>query len=312
MPARREEVRHAREEGVRFEFLTAPVELLGDAEGRLRGIRLRRMELSEPDESGRRKPVPIPGSEFEVPSEVAIVAIGNDPNPMIRRTDHSIAHTRRGTIEADPITGKTSRRGVFAGGDIVTGGATVILAMGAGRRAAAAIDEYLRTGEWEPGERLPLSPPPDGGYGRVMTEQQPPIEVARQIRREIKEAMRLLEEALARPTHVPGWHDQVGTRVGELEEALASHVAELEAPGGLHAEILETAPRLARTVEELATDHDAIEAELAVAKTGLGGDPEWLRERFMALLAHVARHRQKGADLVYDALNADIGGPGPG
>ena len=150
MPARVEEVRHAREEGVRFEFLTAPVELVGEGGGRLGAVRLRPMELGAPDASGRRRPVPVEGSDDEIPMDVAIVAVGNDPNPLIRKSDPSIRHTRWGTVVADPETGRTSRRGVFAGGDIVTGGATVILAMGAGRRAARAIDEYLRTGVWEP------------------------------------------------------------------------------------------------------------------------------------------------------------------
>jgi glutamate synthase (NADPH) small chain len=152
MPARAEEVRHAGEEGVRLEFLVAPVELVGDADEWLREVVLQRMDLGEPDASGRRRPVPVPGSEFREPVDVVIVAVGNDPNPLIRRSDPSIRHTRWGTVEADPDTGRTTRRGVFAGGDIVTGGATVILAMGAGRRAARSIDEYLRTGIWEADE----------------------------------------------------------------------------------------------------------------------------------------------------------------
>ena len=106
------------------------------------------MELGEPDASGRRRPVPIEGSEYEIPLDAAVLAIGNAPNPLLGKTTADLEHTARGTMVADPETGKTSKRGVFAGGDIVTGGATVILAMGAGRRAAAAIDEYLRTGEW--------------------------------------------------------------------------------------------------------------------------------------------------------------------
>jgi len=143
MPARLEEVRHAREEGVDFRFLVDPVEFLGDDEGWLRGVRLQSMELGEPGPDGRRRPVPIEGSEEGVRVDVAIVAAGNAPNPMLRASSPQLRHTSRGTIEADPVTGQTSIPGVFAGGDIVTGGATVILAMGAGRRAAAAIEEYL-------------------------------------------------------------------------------------------------------------------------------------------------------------------------
>ncbi|MEK7703864.1 MAG: NADPH-dependent glutamate synthase [Myxococcota bacterium] len=149
MPARIEEVHHAKEEGVRFEMLTNPVELLGTESGWLRAVRLQKMGLGEPDSSGRRRPVPIPGSEVEHTIDVAVVAIGNAPNPLIRKTSPEIEHTRWGTMVADDATGRTTKRGVFAGGDIVTGGATVILAMGAGRRAAASINEYLRTGVWE-------------------------------------------------------------------------------------------------------------------------------------------------------------------
>ncbi|RPI22606.1 MAG: NADPH-dependent glutamate synthase [Actinobacteria bacterium] len=147
MPARAEEVRHAREEGVRFEMLTAPIELIGE-EGWLRAVRVQRMELGDPDEDGRRRPVPIAGSEVEIPADVAIIAVGNEPNPLLRKISPDLEHTPRGTIAADPETGRTSKAGVFAGGDIVTGGATVILAMGAGRRAAAAIDAYLENGAW--------------------------------------------------------------------------------------------------------------------------------------------------------------------
>lgn len=154
MPARREEIHHAEEEGVEFLYLHRPLEFVGDAERRLRHVRLQAMELGPPDASGRRAALPIEGSERTVDLDLAVVAIGNEPNPMIQKSSPEIAHTRRGTVAADPETGRTSRRGVFAGGDIVTGGATVILAMGAGRRAAASIDEWLRTGIWEP------APPP--------------------------------------------------------------------------------------------------------------------------------------------------------
>jgi glutamate synthase (NADPH/NADH) small chain len=156
MPARRAEVEHAREEGVRFETLVAPLELIGDDQGRLTGVRLQRMELGDPGADGRRRPIPIPGSDTVEDISVAVVAIGNNPNPIIAKTTPDIAHESWGTMIADDATGRTTKRGVFAGGDIVTGGATVILAMGAGRRAARAIDEYLRTGEWvEPESRQP-------------------------------------------------------------------------------------------------------------------------------------------------------------
>jgi glutamate synthase (NADPH/NADH) small chain len=148
LPARREEIHHAREEGVEFLLLHRPLEFVGDAAHRLRHVRLQEMELGPPDDSGRRRPIPIEGTERTIGIDLAVVAIGNEANPMIQKSSPEIAHTRRGTIQADDQTCRTSRRAVFAGGDIVTGGATVILAMGAGRRAAASIDEYLRTGEW--------------------------------------------------------------------------------------------------------------------------------------------------------------------
>jgi glutamate synthase (NADPH/NADH) small chain len=143
MPARQEEIRHGREEGVRFMFLTAPTRFLGDRGGRLRAIELIKMELSEPDESGRRRPIAIAGSEFRLEADVAIVAIGNDVNPLIQNATSDIAMSRHGNIVADPETGMTSKKGVFSGGDVVRGGATVILAMGDGRRAARAIHLYL-------------------------------------------------------------------------------------------------------------------------------------------------------------------------
>ena len=144
LPARKEEVHHAKEEGIEFNMLTNPVEILGDEKGWVRAIKCIRMELGEPDESGRRSPVPIPGSEFEIPTETVIMALGTAPNPLIVNTTSGLEATRRGGISADG-EGRTTREGIFAGGDAVTGAATVILAMGAGRKAAKAIDEYLKT-----------------------------------------------------------------------------------------------------------------------------------------------------------------------
>ncbi len=142
LPARKEEVHHAKEEGIDFQMLTNPVEILGDEKGWVRAIKCIRMELGEPDASGRRSPIPIPGSEFEIPTETVIMALGTAPNPLIVNTTNGLQATRRGGLEAD-ADGRTTREGIFAGGDAVTGAATVILAMGAGRKAAAAIDEYL-------------------------------------------------------------------------------------------------------------------------------------------------------------------------
>ncbi|HRZ46264.1 MAG TPA: NADPH-dependent glutamate synthase [Candidatus Paceibacterota bacterium] len=147
MPARAEEIKHARQEGVEFMMLTAPVEFLGDERGRLTGARLQRTELGAPDASGRRRPVPVPGSEFDLPLGMAVIAVGNRGNPLVQSATPDLRTHRGGYIEADPETLRTSKRGVFAGGDIVTGGATVIQAMGAGRRAARSIDRFLRTGE---------------------------------------------------------------------------------------------------------------------------------------------------------------------
>lgn len=142
LPARKEEVHHAKEEGIRFEMLTNPVEVLGDDNGWVRGVRCIRMELGDPDESGRRSPVEIPGSEFELETDTVIMSLGTSPNPLIAKTTSGLETNRRGCIVADE-NGATSRPGVFAGGDAVTGAATVILAMGAGRKAAAAIHEYI-------------------------------------------------------------------------------------------------------------------------------------------------------------------------
>ncbi len=143
LPARVEEVHHAKEEGIEFAMLTNPVEILGDEKGWVRAIKCIRMELGEPDESGRRSPVAVPGSEFEIETETVIMSLGTSPNPLIAKTTAGLDTTRRGCLVADE-NGATTREGVFAGGDAVTGAATVILAMGAGRKAAAAIHEYIQ------------------------------------------------------------------------------------------------------------------------------------------------------------------------
>ncbi len=149
MPARIDEIEHAKEEGVVFRLLQDAVEILGNEDGWVTGVRCLRMALGEPDQSGRRRPIPIEGSDFVIPADVVVVAIGNGPNPLIPRTCPQIRTNKWGNIIADPLTGKTTMRGVWAGGDIVLGAATVILAMGEGRKAARSIDEYLRTGVWE-------------------------------------------------------------------------------------------------------------------------------------------------------------------
>ncbi|MCH5306345.1 MAG: NADPH-dependent glutamate synthase [Rikenella sp.] len=143
LPARREEVHHAKEEGIDFRMLTNPVEIVGSEQGWVTGIRCVRMELGEPDASGRRSPVAVEGSEFDMPCDVVIMALGTSPNPLIAATTPGLEIDRRGCLQAAD-DGTTTREGVFAGGDAVTGAATVILAMGAGRKAAAAIDAYIR------------------------------------------------------------------------------------------------------------------------------------------------------------------------
>ena len=148
MPARLEEVKHAKQEGIEFHMLTSPREFLNDGKGWLSGVRCQRMELGEPDSSGRRRPVPVEGSDFDVPLSVAVIAIGTSANPIVQSTTPGLSTNARGYIQADPVSQRTSRKGVFAGGDIVTGSATVILAMGAGRRAAKSIHDYLTSGEW--------------------------------------------------------------------------------------------------------------------------------------------------------------------
>jgi glutamate synthase (NADPH/NADH) small chain len=144
MPARVEEIEHAEEEGVKILMLAAPTAILADDRSRVRAIRCIRMELGEPDASGRRSPVPVKDSEFEIDVDTVVFAIGQGANPLIRNTTPDLPVNRWGNILADDGTGATQKAGVFAGGDIVTGGATVISAMGAGRRAARAIDQYLR------------------------------------------------------------------------------------------------------------------------------------------------------------------------
>ncbi|MEW6171630.1 MAG: NADPH-dependent glutamate synthase [Bacillota bacterium] len=144
MPARREEVHHAREEGIEFKLLTNPIQVLGGDDGWVKGMECAEMELGEPDASGRRRPVVKQGSEHVIDVETVIIAIGTTPNPLIAKTTGGLELTRFGGIVADEATGRTNRPGVFAGGDIVTGSATVILAMGAGKKAAVAIDEYIR------------------------------------------------------------------------------------------------------------------------------------------------------------------------
>ncbi len=146
MPARVEEVHHGEEEGLKFQLLTNPVRFIGDHEGRLKAIECVKMELGEPDESGRRRPVAVKGSEFCMDADVAIISIGNGANPLIPQTTPDVKVNKWGNITVDYETGGTSKEGVYSGGDIVRGGATVILAMGDGRRAANAIHRYLTTG----------------------------------------------------------------------------------------------------------------------------------------------------------------------
>ncbi len=140
MPARNEEIHHAKEEGIEFRMLTGPLEILGDESGFVRSMRCIEMELGEPDEKGRRRPVPKAGSEFELEVETVIVAIGNSPNPLIKKTTPDLPTQKWGGIMTDEM-GRTGKAHVYAGGDAVTGAATVILAMGAGKKAAAAMME---------------------------------------------------------------------------------------------------------------------------------------------------------------------------
>ena len=144
LPARREEVHHAKEEGIEFRMLTNPTQVIGDDKGWVTGLSCVEMELGEPDESGRRSPVVKEGSDFTIECDVVIMALGTSPNPLLKSTTKGLETNRRGCIVADE-NGATTRQGVFAGGDAVTGAATVILAMGAGRKAAKAIDEYIKS-----------------------------------------------------------------------------------------------------------------------------------------------------------------------
>jgi glutamate synthase (NADPH/NADH) small chain len=143
MPARKEEIHHAEEEGVQLKLLCSPVRFIGDENGWLKQVELIQMELGEPDASGRRRPIPIEGSNFIIDMDTAIISVGTSPNPLIPNTTDGLDVSKRGTITADEETGKTSKEGVYAGGDAVTGAATVILAMGAGKKAAQAIHEYV-------------------------------------------------------------------------------------------------------------------------------------------------------------------------
>jgi glutamate synthase (NADPH) small chain len=143
LPARREEVHHAKEEGIIFNLLTNPIEILEDEKGWVKGIKCIKMELGEPDESGRRKPAAVPGSEFVIDADTVIMSLGTSPNPLISRTTKGLDTNKRKCIIAEEETGLTTKEGVYAGGDAVTGSATVILAMAAGKKAAKAIDEYL-------------------------------------------------------------------------------------------------------------------------------------------------------------------------
>ncbi len=146
VPARAAEVHHAEEEGIEFRFLTAPTRFLGDEQGRVTGVECIEMELGEPDESGRRRPIAKENSKFKLECDLAVIAVGAGPNPLLSQTTPDLELNKWGYIVADPVTGKTSKRGVWAGGDIVTGSATVILAMGAGRAASNSIHDYLTLG----------------------------------------------------------------------------------------------------------------------------------------------------------------------
>ena len=148
MPARAEEIHHAIEEGIEFLYLVSPLKFNGDSNGWLKSVTIQKMELGEPDHSGRRKPIPIPNQIEDIEIDAAIVAIGNGSNPIINQTTPDLNVNKWGNILVDSETMETNKPGVFAGGDIVTGGATVILAMGAGRKAAKSINEFLKSKKW--------------------------------------------------------------------------------------------------------------------------------------------------------------------
>jgi glutamate synthase (NADPH/NADH) small chain len=148
MPARAEEIHHAEEEGVQFKLLATPLAIHGDEKGRVKELECIQTRLGEPDASGRRRPVPIERSNFRIPADTVIIAIGQSPSPLIPKTTPDLKTERDGVVVIENETGKTSKKGVFAGGDVATGGATVILAMGQAKKAAKAIDEYLTTGQW--------------------------------------------------------------------------------------------------------------------------------------------------------------------
>jgi glutamate synthase (NADPH/NADH) small chain len=143
MPARAEEIEHAKEEGIIFKLLTNPIEFIGDEKGKLKAVKCIKMKLGEPDESGRRRPIPIKDSEYVIKIDTALVAIGQSPNPLIPQSFKKLKIEKWGNIKTDE-NGKTSLPDIFAGGDIATGAATVILAMGAGKKAARSIDKYLQ------------------------------------------------------------------------------------------------------------------------------------------------------------------------
>jgi glutamate synthase (NADPH/NADH) small chain len=143
MPARAEESHHAEEEGLIFKFLTNPIRIIGDEKGNVKGMECLRMELGEPDASGRRRPIAVKGSEFTIDIDALIMSLGTNANPLLPTSTPGLALNKWGYIVANEETGETNLKGVYAGGDIVTGGATVILAMGAGRKAARAIEKYL-------------------------------------------------------------------------------------------------------------------------------------------------------------------------
>jgi glutamate synthase (NADPH/NADH) small chain len=147
MPARAEEIHHAEQEGIRFELLTGPIAFHGE-NGRVQEVECIKMELGEPDASGRRRPVPVQGSNFRIPCDIVVIAVGQSPSPLIPKTTPGLQLAKHGGVTVDQETMKTSKKGVFAGGDVATGGATVILAMGQAKIASKAIDEYLQTGEW--------------------------------------------------------------------------------------------------------------------------------------------------------------------